>query len=81
MMYLYYMIYTHFTIRKPTNDNRYVNRFKVDHLIYDDDPDDIYDDPPKRGILFYLVPLVLGSVIALSLVTALYILYMLILGT
>ena len=47
----------------------------------DDDPDDIYDDPPKRGILFYLVPLVLGSVIALSLVTALYILYMLILGT
>ena len=70
------MIYTHFTIRTPTNDNRYVNRF-----IYDDDPDDIYDDPPKRGILFYLVPLVLGSVIALSLVTALYILYMLILGT
>ena len=75
------MIYTHFTIRKPTNDNRYVNRFKLDHLIYYDDPDDIYDDPPKRGILFYLVPLVLGSVIALSLVTALYILYMLILGT
>ena len=75
------MIYTHFMIRTPTNDNRYVNRFKLDHLIYDDDPDDIYDDSPKRGILFYLVPLVLGSVIALSLVTALYILYMLILGT
>jgi hypothetical protein len=63
-------------MKPPVNDNQYY----LGH-VFDDDPDDIYDDyPSKQNLLFYLVPLLLGSIVGSGVVTALYIVYMFMFG-